>query len=468
MKMEAHISHTTSDTQLKIPPNPLQHKAIPQNYSPLGLSDTLKVNMSTNSLHFSRDHPSACLDPSHHAFSSESRTTARFYVHDDYDEGDDTGTDNAHLLYAQKLNNNAAMCIEIGYYERAIQSLQGALKCSQKQSDESLRQVCRCRECRVDGCTDFSADFASETAGRACKPTISIGDTAGFDEDESSDDEFDYVRNRRNLSDKDISSMARSISHPKVQKVVRPDGHNSSSEGNNAPWSIKDEYCDEERKEHQDQEIYKRPIRVTREGHPMGSSLLLVITFNLALAHHLEVTTTYNHRSYDPKVAQKTLCFYQLTSTYEKKVLEDATNCWDSLSSVRLNTILKNNLHQLLYMVPDECVQATHRLVSTILNAIDNETDRLSRRKSKCCAGTENPKAKGVSKREEVHGRGSGLARSKKSATTRKSKLELALGGMSPTPVPGKKKLQVAVGDVTATMSRSSLSSRGSLNSRGR
>mmetsp|Transcript_20626 Transcript_20626/g.48482 ORF Transcript_20626/g.48482 Transcript_20626/m.48482 type:complete len:426 (-) Transcript_20626:1736-3013(-) len=399
--------------------------------------------------------------------SSESRRKhARSQEHDDCDEGDDVVTDKAHLLYAQKLNNNAAMCIGIGYYERAIQSLQEALKCSQKQSDESLMQVCRCRGCRYDSSIDFSADFVpSETTDRPREPTILDRGATGYDDEESSDDEFDYVSKRRDFDEEYFSSLTKSISHPKVQKVVRRDSDNSSGEGKNASWSIKDEYCDEEMKEHPDQEIYKRPIRVTREGHPMGSSLFLVINFNLALAHHLEVAATYNHRSYNPKSAHKAVLFYELTSTYEKKILADPNSCWDSLSSVRFNTILDNNLNKLLCIVPDKCVPATQRLISNVLDAIDDETDRLSGREPKRTAATKRSKHSGVPSREGIDG--SSLARSKK-PTSSLSKLELALGDMSPS-IPGKKKLQVPVVDMTVAMSRSSISSKGSLkSSRGR
>jgi len=74
---------------------------------------------------------------------------------------EDDDKDHTHLLYAQKLNNNAAMRIEIGDYEGAIQSLKKALQFSQKRSDESLTQACRCDGCIADGCIDFADDLAS-------------------------------------------------------------------------------------------------------------------------------------------------------------------------------------------------------------------------------------------------------------------------------------------------------------------
>eukprot|EP00751_Fragilariopsis_kerguelensis_P007966 CAMPEP_0170799246 /NCGR_PEP_ID=MMETSP0733-20121128/26910_1 /TAXON_ID=186038 /ORGANISM="Fragilariopsis kerguelensis, Strain L26-C5" /LENGTH=238 /DNA_ID=CAMNT_0011150899 /DNA_START=487 /DNA_END=1199 /DNA_ORIENTATION=+ len=107
-------------------------------------------------------------------------------------------------LYAQKLNNSAAICIEIGLYDRAISSLSKALKLSEQEveedeqeqeepaegqernqeeqgknqenndddddvimedeaededeqdEDESMTMVCLCYHCTVDGCIEYS------------------------------------------------------------------------------------------------------------------------------------------------------------------------------------------------------------------------------------------------------------------------------------------------------------------------
>lgn len=367
---------------------------------------------------------------------------------DDNDDDDDSVTDRTHLLYAQKLNTNAVMCIEIGYYERAILSLQEALKFSQKQSDESLTQVCRCDGCMVDGGIDFSDDFVSNENRYACRTSVPSRGTKGYDDEASSDEEDDCRRKKKDSDDEYIASMTKSISQPRVKKVSLHNRNNNYGEGKNASWSIKDEYCDEELHEHKDEEIYKRPIRVTREGHPIGSSLFLIITFNLALAHHLEVATSFNHRSYDPKAAKKTLLFYELTSTYEKRILADSNNCWDSLSSIRFNTILNNNLNQILQMLPDKCLPATHRLLSNISDAINNGTEQFSSRNSKASTTKKGSKSNGESSRK---GGSSRLSRSKKSPTTSgKSKLQLALGDMPPT-ASGKSKLKLALGDMAPT-----------------
>mmetsp|Transcript_7926 Transcript_7926/g.17034 ORF Transcript_7926/g.17034 Transcript_7926/m.17034 type:complete len:401 (+) Transcript_7926:70-1272(+) len=332
------------------------------------------------------------------SLSKSRKKNTRPYADEDDDDSDNIGSNNdeddsstdAHLLYAQKLNNNAAMCIGIGYHERAIQSLQEALKFSQKQSDESLTKVCRCDGCKMDGGIDFSTDFESnETTSYSYNKSIPSRGTKGYKDEESSDEEDDHVR-------KISRSMTRDISLPRLQKISCNNTSNSCGEGKKASWSIKDEYCDEELYEPKDEEIYKRPIRVTQEGHPIGSSLFLIIAFNLALTHHLEFATTYNHKSCNPKSAKKTLLFYELTSTYEKRILADTKNCWDSLCSIRFNTILNNNLNQILSMLPAKRLPATHRLLSGISDAIDNETERFNRRKSKVSASKKIRKSNGA------------------------------------------------------------------------
>jgi len=452
---------------------------------------------------------------------------------------EDDDKDHAHLLYAQKLNNNAAMCIEIGYYERAIQSLKKALKFSEKRSDESLKHACRCDGCKADGCIDFADDFASN------KLTQHSGMPVASSDEESSDDEDEYVpktaagndkgalilksisqpriqrilpierngsrggkgenaswgtkdeycddeedlkkykkalkfsekrsderltqhsgmpvasRSTRGNDDEESSDyedecvpetaagndkcafIIKSISQPRVQKIS-PDERNVSKvgKGENASWNIKDEYCDDEDLEEEyksrDDEIYKRPIRVSREGHPMGSSLFLIITFNLALAHHLEVATTYNDKSYNPKSTKKALLFYELSSAYESNLLADSNKYWRSISSVRFNTILNNNLNQVRPMLPDKCLPAFHQLLSNVSDAIDKGTEQLSARtnresksssrKSKSSGGS----LKSSSGRSSLsHSKSSSSSRSSKPSSISSNKLQLALGGMA-------------------------------------
>ena len=66
-------------------------------------------------------------------------------------------------VYAQKLNNVASMCLEIGHYDKAIASLGKALRLSEVHMVDQLMdrsQACTCSDCSLDGCLTFSeAEF---------------------------------------------------------------------------------------------------------------------------------------------------------------------------------------------------------------------------------------------------------------------------------------------------------------------
>ena len=320
---------------------------------------------------------------------------------DDHDSDSDD-EDHEYLLYAQNLNNNAALCIDIGYYDKATQSLQKALEFSQQLSDENLTKVCQCIGCKVDGCIDFSLDFQSNhRADFEGDSATTKGRFESHDDfyDSSSEDDNNYTRNR-NMSREDISKLTKSISCPKLQKLSLEQRKKKSAEGDgrNASWSIQDEYCDEELDRNEDNEIYKRPIRVVREGCAMGSNLFLIITFNLALTHHLEVVSSLNHKRYNTKSAQKALLFYELASAHETKILFESQNCWDYMSSIRFNTILNSNLDQLLQYLPEKSILAAHDLLTKIIRSVDEAMQRLSGGSSRTSAERRRSKSSKSSK----------------------------------------------------------------------
>ena len=62
-------------------------------------------------------------------------------------------------LFAQKLNNSAVLCIEIGQYDRAIAMLAKALRLSELHSDDRMEDTaCLCQDCTLDGCISYSED----------------------------------------------------------------------------------------------------------------------------------------------------------------------------------------------------------------------------------------------------------------------------------------------------------------------
>ena len=370
-------------------------------------------------------------------------------VHEDESgEFDANEKDQTYLVYAQKLNNNAAMCIEIGYFEKATQSLQKALEFSQKLSDENFIEVCECKPCGQDGNIDFAADFAPADGTLAAA-------TRGHDDELSDEEEYDS--RRRNMSREDIHLLTKSISNPKVQKVQK--GRQRRRNSMNACWSIEDDFCEDElnRQEEENDEIYKRPIRIQREGCSMGSTLFLIITFNLALTSHLEVAVSHSKKRFDSSSAKKALLFYEMTSDYERRILSDSKT-WDPLASIRFNTILSSNLLQLLQFLPENSLPTARGLISSTSNFIDEQTELLtgrSFRKSKSSRRRDN--SGGDSDRFSIRdGSDSSLSRSSHTRMPRRSsKNSTKKKGSKPN---SSRSLRHALGDMAPCSRRASIS----------
>jgi hypothetical protein len=258
---------------------------------------------------------------------------------------------------AQKLNNTAALCIETGQYDRGISCLVEALQLSDQQSvpphyfwnDHSM-VVCQCRHCSLDECIVFSERTPLQMQHSSSSSTKSLAEETETDKEEQHDDP------------------------------------SSSSSGY----------------------VHRRPIRITpqctQEGHYMGVTLSLIITFNLALAHHLSALKTFcwnvdgnnkNNTAKDLRKSntykqtfQKILHLYELAYRWQIELEEDriqkqqrqqeqepekTSNSWDhwdnssrqqqqmqmqhmqlnasSVASLRFNMIISNNLSQIHRLV---------------------------------------------------------------------------------------------------------------------
>jgi len=252
-------------------------------------------------------------------------------------------------LYSQKLNNSAALCIEVGHYDRAIFSLTKALRLSREQSDESMAVTCSCQECSLDGCIAYSESTPC--------PVV-----------------------------------------------------NANA---NVRCSCACAY------------VYQRPIRIpplpTLENHNMGRRLFLIVTFNLALAHHLGAMTTSNSTTNSttsnsngnsnsatsnttqpptttttkqliPKRLQtsstnvnkikKALQLYEISRNWHSRIV--STTCHDSneshecdtMSSIRFQMILSNNLSHIhrLGSNTTEQRQCLEHLLSAVMVAVEYKT----------------------------------------------------------------------------------------------
>ena len=197
--------------------------------------------------------------------------------------------------YAQKLNNNATLCIECGQYKRAEASLTKALKLSKLYNAyNKAREACRCYHCTLDGCIIFTEDS---------NPSA-IAKTRGKDS----------LANRSIVADHRAS-----YSYP-----ISPNNENS---------------------------IYRRPIRVpclpVTEGHYMDRVLSLIIVFNLGLSMYLRAITERDCEAANTKaqrlaLLEKSLQLYEVAYKFLKEYLVIGDNNGNCES---YQVILCNNLY---------------------------------------------------------------------------------------------------------------------------
>jgi hypothetical protein len=252
-------------------------------------------------------------------------------------------------LYAQKLNNRAALCIEIGHYDRAIASLAKALRLSSSagnnnnsnNSDQHQHQhqqyqhqehvqvvqpVCHCNCCSLDGCIAYSESISATeelTQQMAMKniTTRSSSTSTGTGTDCSSTSSFLSQHNKSFLSQ---------------QQQQQHNNNNDNNNDSNSDLDYNSLLSDDTI--YGCGYIYRRPIRITsrtiQEGHNMGSTLFLIITFNLALAHHLSAvsaavnngsnsnsnttttTTTTTTNANEKSKIKKTLQLYEISNKW--------------------------------------------------------------------------------------------------------------------------------------------------------
>ena len=125
--------------------------------------------------------------------------------------------------------------------------------------------------------------------------------------------------------------------------------------------------------------IYRQPICVTSrtmyQFHDMGSTLSLIITFNLAIAHHLKaIASSSSDKGSDAKIVDNALRFYELANEYHQRLQPH------NRRSLRLDMIVYNNLSN-IYRYHKQGQQQQHeeryqqcleRLHSTIILAVDH------------------------------------------------------------------------------------------------
>ncbi len=123
--------------------------------------------------------------------------------------------------------------------------------------------------------------------------------------------------------------------------------------------------------------IYCQPIQVGNEDANIGETLLFIIIFNLALAHHLEARRRAAQTNECQTIAEKARLLYELAHNgYMNHCCgdgkqEDSTTDYDDVS-IRFIIIIQTNLCQLFRLVDNHQVYELYRqhLVSTVMAVI--------------------------------------------------------------------------------------------------
>ena len=233
------------------------------------------------------------------------------------------------FVFAQELNNNAALCFEKGLYERATMSLHDGLKlliamnhsghqfqncgdCCSQDAEPEWDPLCE-HPCTLDGCiafseqTSFLFNFTNEAPEGNSKRS----------HDASCSTPNKGPKKRRLSHSKDVST-----------------GHTTSTEKPSNGF------------------VYQRPIRVPLEGfchcQKGYTSLLVVIVFNLAIAHHMNAMDGLCDAKAENIVFLYRLCLDLLHQASSLPNSESGTTTMSSAkSSTRCQMIIHNNLSQL-------------------------------------------------------------------------------------------------------------------------
>jgi hypothetical protein len=260
-------------------------------------------------------------------------------------------------LHAQTLNNSASLCIESGQYNKAISFLAETLpealhllrqhhvqyQQNNTNSDKSsatatVAKVCRYQCCSLDGCIAYSEDASLvQVKQQEVAPSIKDG----------------------NISHK--SQMKNSTKIIAATIAAATYSFESSNENRSKEGEEEGKY------------IHRKPIHVTPNslhgGHNMGSTLSLIVAFNLALALQLKAADTRtisNINTNTNETLRTSMCFYEIAYKWQAELVQP---------SLRFNLILCNNLGQIHRMEQnhlkhEQCLQ---HLLSMLMYVIDCE-----------------------------------------------------------------------------------------------
>lgn len=114
--------------------------------------------------------------------------------------------------------------------------------------------------------------------------------------------------------------------------------------------------------------VYRRPIQIKpqamKEGHKMGLTLPLIITFNLALAHHL---SAIEDQDFNRTKLKKVLQLYELAYRWQMDADDHQFTC------IRFTMVISNNLGEIHRVVKNKSkhVKCLQHLLSTMMVMVD-------------------------------------------------------------------------------------------------
>lgn len=279
---------------------------------------------------------------------------------------DHHSTPSCSYLHALWLNNSAARHIENGEHERAISFLLKALELnpaatnsSNKKENKKEARSSRLQESKTnDYCTLDDCILSSERARSTVPPPT---------------------------TNQSLLSCSRSVKTARMLVVQEEDTRPPMV------WTRQSIDASPAGNDFQDGYIYCQPIRVSNneDDANIGETLVFIIIFNLALAHHLEarLATAQRRTNECQTIAEKARLLYELAHNgYTNHcngdpTQEDATTYSDDDVSIRFILIIQNNLCQLFRLVKNHQTYELFRqhLVSTVMAVIEYNTRVTSR-----------------------------------------------------------------------------------------
>jgi tetratricopeptide (TPR) repeat protein len=260
-------------------------------------------------------------------------------------------------LLPQKLNNRAALLITTGNYEEGIALLAKALKLTKNymSNNSSRDHQCNCKACSLESCLIMEHDsFMS---------LLMMNQTTQnqHQECEQRQQEHHQVYYPKNTS----SSSSDEMECDQPQRAAASQNHlshhhryphnESSSLSSSSSESTLDNGF-----------VYRRPILVNKqcieEMHDMGITLSLILIFNLALAHHLNVIDTSSSsssmKSNNLKALHQALQLYELAYQLHVDYIQQSESGSESessyndqynrsIGSLRFIMIVSNNLGEI-------------------------------------------------------------------------------------------------------------------------